>query len=191
MEEPKLYIVKYDGTVIELDGIKRAETLEADSSKEMVMESKPTCLEYVIDSNDGLKLLLTIEGIIANSDGKYNFKAFYLKDREVQAIEFNGLDEDEFNDAVEKIHIATGVDVQLIKQKVMIAQSRYDLLEEIKRYKAELLTYKVPLIKEPKEPAQPYKSKIKYCKGYKPKQYWNRTRAKLNFKTNKKWKNRK
>ena len=103
MEEPKLYIVNDDGTAIELDCIKRAEALEADSSTERVMESKPTCLEYVIDSNDGLKLLLTIEGIIANSDGKYNFKAFYLKDREVQAIEFNGLDGDELADAVLRI----------------------------------------------------------------------------------------
>lgn len=188
MEGQKLYIVKDDGTAIELDGIK---TLGADNSTEMVMVSKPMRLEYVMDCNDGLKLLLTIEGVIANSDGKYNFKVFYLKDREVQSIEFNGLDEDEFNDAVEKIHIVTGEDVQLIKQKVMIAQSRYDMLEEIKRCRAELLTYNVsPLIQEPKEPAPPYKSKIKYCKGYKPKQYWNRTRAKLNFKTNKKWKNR-
>lgn len=69
MEETKLYIVKDDGTAIELDGIKEAKALEADGSTEMVMESKPTCLEYVIDSNDGLKLLLTIEGVIANTDG--------------------------------------------------------------------------------------------------------------------------
>lgn len=82
---------------------------------------------------------------------------------------------------------------QLINQLRLI-ELREQFEQDIMEYKANMMNYLSSIPREPKapqEPAPPYKSKIKYCKGYKPKQYWNRTRAKLNFKTNKKWKNRK
>lgn len=123
------------------------------------------------------------------------FVVYYvLDDLVVKQIGHIGVDTDEVKDALQKISVACGVLVEQLINQLRLIELREQFEQDIMEYKANMMNYLSHIPREPKapqEPAPPYKSKIKYCKGYKPKQYWNRTRAKLNFKTNKKWKNRK
>lgn len=119
---------------------------------------------------------------------------YVLDDLVVKQIGHIGEDTDEVKDALQKISVACGVPVEQLINQLRLIELREQFEQDIMEYKANMMNYLSHIPREPKapqEPAPPYKSKIKYCKGYKPKQYWNRTRAKLNFKTNKKWKNRK